>query len=88
VDILYEQEKPEERNLFKNGGEYYLACPAVLAGSSAPKKIAYSYFLCERNRGAKRMAKVYSEAASTQTVQSNEEHYDSRSASWFPVKLI
>jgi len=78
VDSVWEQEKLEARKMLENAAESHT--------SGAPKKMGI-IILYERNKSA--MAKVYSEVAGNQAVQSNGERInDSRGAPWFSVKLI
>jgi len=65
VDSAWEQRKLEARKILENAAE----SPA----SSAPEKIARDHFIREKQGCSRQPTKVYSEAASTQAVQSNGE---------------
>jgi len=70
VDSVWEQEKLEARKMLENAAE----SPA----SSAPEKMGKPSFYTRETGAQLTTAKVYSEKASTQAVQSNGECADER----------
>jgi len=70
VDNVWEQKKLEARKMLENAAESPV--------SSAPQKMREPSFYTRETGAQRTTAKVYSEKASTQAVQSNGERADER----------